>query len=209
MTVSSRRPVRARALTNALVLALSRTLSSRPSVADDFNLAYATQFATNFAEAGGSSADAPLLIEPLPPLPDGELNDDQIAERMTLLQCEWVDAEQTEMRGTTETDADGVHALLDRIGADYCKLLIPDREYVFQRSEHGERRLEYTSDARERLADDSEWLPLEGGPWTATLMRPSRQPVSTATYRNFQLPVGAVSKRRTALPLPSDAVVEL
>ena len=36
----------------------------------------------------------------------------------------------------------------------------------------------------EQLVDDA-WQPLEGGPWTAKLMRPSRQPVATAAYRNF------------------------
>ena len=29
------------------------------------------------------------------------------------------------------------------------------------------------------------WLPLSGGPWVARLMRPSRQPVAHANYRNF------------------------
>ena len=33
------------------------------------------------------------------------------------------------------------------------------------------------------------WHVLEGGPWTAKLMRPSRQPVAHANYRNFYLPL--------------------
>jgi hypothetical protein len=42
--------------------------------------------------------------------------------------------------------------------------------------------------APDALVDD-EWQPLPGGPWTAKLMRPSRQPVATATYRNFYVAV--------------------
>ena len=42
---------------------------------------------------------------------------------------------------------------------------------------------------------DEEWLPLEGGPWVAKLMRPSRQPVAHALYRNFYvaLPIDPVA----------------
>ena len=39
----------------------------------------------------------------------------------------------------------------------------------------------------EQLLVDEEWTPLEGGPWVAKLMRPSKQPAASATYRNFYL----------------------
>ena len=68
------------------------------------------------------------------------------------------------------------------------------------------------------LLADEEWRPLEGGPWKATLMRPSRQPVPTATYRNFQMPLTfdpnetpLVPSGKIKLPIvaggPSDGIV--
>ena len=151
------------------------------------------------ASANLAHAAAPPPPPPLPPLPEGPLNDEQIAERLSLLHCEWADAEQTELQGTAETSADEVGLLLNKIGADYCKLLVPEREYVFQRSQHGDLNLNCHSrpvvdgdggsgDGDEMLADE-EWRSLEGGPWIAKLMRASRQPVDSATYRNFQMPL--------------------
>ena len=126
--------------------------------------------------------------EAAPAEPEAPLTDEAIAQRLAALDCEWIDpVEQTELRGTIETDVDGVGALLDAMGADACVLHVPDRIYRFQRSEFGERRLNVTSELPERL-DGDEWQPLEGGPWVAKLMRPSRQPVASATYRNFCAP---------------------
>jgi hypothetical protein len=70
-------------------------------------------------------------------------------------------------------------------------LLTPERMYVFERSIHGERRLNCTTHDPERLVEEewralqNTWQPLQGGPWVAKLMRPSRQPVAHASYRNF------------------------
>ena len=50
----------------------------------------------------------------------------------------------------------------------------------------------------DRLVDDGSWQPLAGGPWVARLMRPSRQPVATATYRNYYVSI-AFDPNETAL----------
>ena len=130
---------------------------------------------------------------PLPPLPEGPMTDEQIEERLALLRCEWTDVAQTELMGMAETDVDGVGALLDAIQAEVCTLTKPGLVYTFRRSEYGDRLLGWTSqpashaaaDEGEAYEDemlvDEEWRPLEGGPWVARLMRPSRQPVATAT----------------------------
>ena len=44
-------------------------------------------------------------------------------------------------------------------------------------------------EAEESAAVEEGWHVLEGGPWIAKLMRPSRQPVAHANYRNFYLPL--------------------
>ena len=124
-----------------------------------------------------AAAEAAVAVAPL--------TDAQIAERLAELHCEWVDpAKQTELRGTIETDIDGLRQLLVQMAADACTLLTPERTYRFALSEHGERRLNVTSEPPERLVDD-DWQPLEGGPWVARLMRPSHQPVAHATYRSY------------------------
>ena len=145
----------------------------------EFNLQFASQFKPSGAEQGaGSSAaqGAGASATRLPPLPEGELDDAAIEERLALLECEWVGNDQTELRGTARTDVDGVVDLLNALGADVCKLTVPDRVYSIQRSEHGARALIITSELPPDLLVDEQWLTLEGGPWTAKLMRPSRQP---------------------------------
>ena len=74
------------------------------------------------------------------------------------------------------------------MGADQCTLLTPGLSTVFERSINGDRRLNCTIQPPERLVDD-EWQSLSGGPWVAKLMRPSRQPVAWATYRNFYVSI--------------------
>ena len=154
----------------------------------------------------GAAAPAPVAAEPVAtepaaaaPVPAPEpLTDEQIAERLAALQCDWVDEEQTELRGVADTSVEDVGALLDTIGSEYCKLMLPERVYVFKRSMHADRTLNCTSQVvgQERddehgdgLLADEEWQRLEGGPWVAKLMRASRQPVATASYRNYQLPI--------------------
>jgi hypothetical protein len=135
------------------------------------------------AEGGGAGEAVPANAP--------ALTDEQIAARMTGLGVKWVDAEQTEMRGPDDTDVDAVHLLLNEMGTDACTLLTPERMYVFERSIHGERRLNCTTHDPERLVEEewralqNTWQPLQGGPWIAKLMRPSRQPVAHASYRNF------------------------
>jgi len=153
------------------------------------------------AEDGGAGQAIPVNAP--------ALNDEQIAARMAELRVTWVDAGQSEMRGAVETDIDAVHSLLNEMGADVCTLLTPELTYVFERSIHGERRLNCTTHAPDRLVDDDgeweplqdEWQPLEGGPWVAKLMRPSRQPVAHATYRNFYVTSAQLSFERPHLPL--------
>ena len=117
----------------------------------------------------------------------GALDDAAIAARLAALHCEWVDEEmQTELRGTAETQPLAVRALLDEMGADSCTLfLFPEgKRWDFQRSEYS-GVLQMTS----QMVGDDGWQQLEGGPWVARLMRPSRQPVAHATYRNFYVAI--------------------
>ena len=114
------------------------------------------------------------------------LDDAAINARLAALHCEWVDEEmQTELRGTVETEPIAVRGLLDQMGVDSCSLFIfPEgKRWDFKRSEYS-GKLHLTS----QMVD--EWQPLEGGPWVARLMRPSRQPVPHATYRNFYVAIG-------------------
>ena len=76
--------------------------------------------------------------------------------------------------------------LLDEMGVDSCVLiLVPEgKQWEFQRSEFS-GKLQMTSQMVGPV-----WRPLEGGPWVARLMRPSRQPVPHATYRNFYVAIG-------------------
>jgi hypothetical protein len=164
----------------------------------EFNLSFAAQYsAAALSGEGSSSAHVGSLpdhssLPPLPPLPDGPLSDEQIAARLALLHCEWEDEEQTKLKGTADTDDVAVHELLDAMGADVCTLTLPDRIYNFKRSEYGAHTLNCSSHVpgmEEHIDSYNEWMPLEGGPWTAKLMRPSRQPVAHAAYRNYYLPI--------------------
>ena len=167
----------------------------------EFNLSFAAQYSAAALSGEGSSsahnANVGSLpdhssLPPLPPLPDGPLSDEQIAARLTLLHCEWQDEEQTKLKGTADTDDVAVHELLDAMGADLCTLTLPDRVYNFKRSEYGAHVLNRSSHMpgmEEHVDSHNDWMPLEGGPWTAKLMRPSRQPVAHASYRNYYLPI--------------------
>ena len=130
--------------------------------------------------AGADGVAVPPVQLPHP------LTDAAIATRFSELELEWIDPlEQTKLRGTAQTtnNIDGVAALLDAMGVDACSLLTPDFEYSFARSIYGEHRLNWSSVPVTGVEDG--WTQLEGGPWVAQLMRPSRQPVPTAPYRNY------------------------
>ena len=65
------------------------------------------------------------------PSPDGAfphapLGDAEIAQRLTALQCEWDDAEQTRLNGTASTDIEALRILLDTMGADAVELHLPN-----------------------------------------------------------------------------------
>ena len=171
----------ARAMANGAAF-VAPVVQGAPEVAVAVEEAQAPQ-AAEAAPMAMEGAEAAPMAEAAPPL-----NDAQIAQRLAALHCEWVDASQTELRGTHETDVDALRVLLDEMGADSCALLTHDRIYRFQRSEYGQQCLGCTSEQPEGLADDA-WQSLEGGPWQAKLMRPSRQPVAHATYRNFYVSI--------------------
>ena len=84
---------------------------------------------------------------------------------------------------------------MEDMGADSGTVSLPDRDFTFERSQYGDRRLNFTSAAvggeedEEGESDIGGWTPLPGGPWTARLMRPSRQPVARASHRNFAVPI--------------------
>ena len=137
--------------------------------------------------------------EAAPEVPPAEVLDDaQIADRLAALHCSWADVEQTELIGTSETDVEALRTLLDQMGVGECTLRVPGSIYTFERSLYGDRLLNCASQpvaAVPAHVADEEWTPIEGGPWTARLMRPSRQPVPTALYRNYYiaLPINALS----------------
>ena len=70
--------------------------------------------------------------------------DAEIAQAFALHAVEWVDPEETTLRGTSATDVDALGAFLDRMGVEQLTLLMPDRRYVYKRSEDAARVLNCT-----------------------------------------------------------------
>jgi hypothetical protein len=116
---------------------------------------------------------------------DVDVDENTIA-RFAALNCELRRANSlAELDGTAETRPTDVQALLDELRVHSCVLRLPEgRLFHFQRSKYSG-----TLNVTTEVVDDG-WRQLEGGPWVAKLMRPSRQPVKHATYRNFYVSVG-------------------
>lgn len=70
----------------------------------------------------------------------------EIARIFTVQHVSWVDSEQTTLQGTVATEVEALHHLLDRMGVGQVTLLLPERRYVFARSEYGARTLNCTSE---------------------------------------------------------------
>ena len=140
--------------------------------------------------------DPEPTLQPVPPL-----TEEAIAARFTEFQIEWVDPlEQTKLRGTALTveKMGAVATFLDTMGVDACSLSTPDFEYSFSRSIYGDRRLNWSSMPATGVEDG--WTQLEGGPWVAQLMKPSRQPVSNASYRNYVVSIKFDSSTSPLVP---------
>ena len=160
-----------------------------------------------------AAAPVPMAVEeaaaqaaPEPEPPAEPPSEEEIGARLAAVHCVWSgeEDERKQLTGTADTDVEAVHQLLKDMGVNACTLFMPQRVYVFKRSRFGDRRLNCTSqhpmalvsepsdsefDEEEPAAPPEEWTVLEGGPWTAKLMRPAKQPGVHALYRNFQVAI--------------------
>jgi hypothetical protein len=145
----------------------------------DFNLTYAVQFQANVGPGGGSSSADHGTIPPA------------AAPEPAVLRCNFAACMLVPTEDLRECTCGAPHHHICSINAGCeadCSLCavclgvdgaLPAAALDVPNAE----------ELPQSTAVEEGWRVLEGGPWIAKLMRPSRQPVAHANYRNFYLPL--------------------